>query len=458
MRVINYDLTDLDETIIKGYSDEPFSKNITKHELFADVLAILNIGPKYILRRMFTYREISAQARASKVVVDVDGVLDYRRSMLDFACGHFVKYLYNYPAIQYKEKAKILLDALENYTKVATGNTKQSTRGSKGSKGGKTTAVKARPMQNSAVAKIVDNISKAVDVVTPPDQVMPDLFDSPFANLKDCAADGVLKLKALVNAVLSCDSRLFELAHNFEAKTESMLKESRKDAVVGNSVRLRKMTRMSDINLLKHDQWCLPDEVFDVKFLKKQLIVEQPVTLMAKKQRLFMICDLSSSMEQYNRMTFQRAMMLALGKDALSNGGEIGFLWFNNDVSQVYNYSDPGRWPDFLADVLTACPYGYTYIHKALYAATDYVTRKVRSGDMDETEILLITDGTEKISSGEIRERLGDRVRSHCILLERPNDAILDGYRQSFDTVGVINSASMEEATQKGLNIIDVMG
>ncbi len=265
---------------------------------------------------------------------------------------------------------------------------------------------------------------------------------------KDILDDLRVNIAKLVRKVFGQGRyNIFDLAKNFYLSYDRTKRGEWKDTPTGDSLRIRAMRSMSDLYKIPLNRLFLPDEVLDMKVMRKELLVTQYRKRQDKRQLVYVLADVSWSMSGGAREEFMKAVLLSIGRKTLEDEGRLFFRFFSSGYSAIYELSSRNRWTAFVETVLGVDLDGGTDVHKALYKGGQDIEDQ-REID-DKTELVMITDGTEWVEPGEIRERV--KAKRHCILLEQPNDEVLSGYREAFDNVLVSNVPTLLDARERGL-------
>jgi hypothetical protein len=169
-------------------------------------------------------------------------------------------------------------------------------------------------------------------------------------------------------------------------------------------------------------QWLLPEEVFCNRLAKKELWVpyaREPRYFAvdpdggeyrpdARKQKLYLLLDTSSSMALRNRINLAKAVMYHFLKSNMKELGYIHFRTFDTSVGELHVARDTAGFKALISYVMRLHTLGNgTAMARA-------ITQAVR--DINElpqlagTEILIITDGACALNEDEIRAMLGDSI------------------------------------------------
>lgn len=166
-----------------------------------------------------------------------------------------------------------------------------------------------------------------------------------------------------------------------------------------------------------------------------------------RKQLIYVLGDVSSSMGGERREMFMKAVMISLGRKAIEDTGRMFYRFFESSPHALKGLTARYQWPSFSEEIIDKQMSGGTSIHNAVAQASEDI-EKIKEVD-DETELVLITDGTELLDADEINKRV--TCKKYCILLESVGSSMLDSYKKCFDTVLVANVSSVDDAMKHGL-------
>jgi hypothetical protein len=451
MRIIDYELSEKDKELIKEYSIFEDDLLVTCEDIYQDSVALLNVGYEHVYKHLVPFKILYEEAARMYVAGEeerwdaaVSKLFRCRRDIVELSQGNFFKSLFHSTELTYEDKVKVLLEGI----KVSMKKLLEDGSSSSGS----------LPTPYSMLGDIMSCLMPATKKICPGEIQAGDGFS------RD-GAEGCEKLKEsqvirdalskLVQVVYDEGKfNIFKLAKNFVLSLSQKDGSDLRDVWVGNTFAFRKMRKYSDIRYVQKKDLALPGEVFDSKFIKKSFIIAQPRERFEKSQLVYVLADCSGSMSGYGtREMFMKAILLSLGRDALERECQFYFRWFNHDVREVYKMTGWSQWSAFAREVLEMNMGGGTNIHNALAYAGDDIRKSKEI--KDETEIIVITDGTESVHKDEIAERLKGVTRAYAVLLERVNKEIFREYEKAFTAVLMAQTGTVEEAMQAGLKFVE---
>lgn len=178
-------------------------------------------------------------------------------------------------------------------------------------------------------------------------------------------------------------------------------------------------------------QWLLPEEVFYRRLAKKELWVpyaREPRYFAvdpdaddyrpdARKQKLYVLLDTSSSMALHNRINLAKAVVYHFLKQNMKELGYIHLRTFDTTIGELHEARDIASFRALISYVMRVHTLGNgTAMARA-------ITQAVRDiNDLPQlagTEILVITDGACALDEQAIRGMLGDRIVINTIKIGR---------------------------------------
>lgn len=452
MRMILFDLAPKDLDIIRKVKDFGQNTWMVTQDIYEDIIACLCLGPESMHHHLVSFdtlyeesANLFANVKGIKYNELLEQLFNCRRDVVEFAAGDLLRDLYEDRVLLHEEKVEILLEGivnvLENMFNPQDPNVPKSS-----------------PMDSRSPYKAFGDILSSL---SPPSRrknggavssrgasyTEPDLE-------KDQAKKLYKNLMRLMGGLFSANKQdLFVLAQKFNISLKSKDGSAYRDVFIGNSLRFRKMHKLSEIRNISPIEWALPDQAFDIKLAKKNFLVRQPTDKYEKSQLIYVLSDRSGSMKTGARELFVKAIMLSMGKNCVARNGKLYSRWFNDKLTGLRTLSKREHWYDFVNDTIEKPMVGSTDLHHALYTAGEDI--KNNEEVFDETEIIVVTDGTVYVDADEIHHRIN--IPIHVVLLAYPKDkTCLDSYRRAFDTVIIAQASNLQEALSVGMQLINV--
>ncbi len=513
MRMIDFKLSKDDLAMIDEYTKFGDYLYLVSSDIYKDIVALLYVGPDVLAKFLVPFDDLYKEASKRRIANEpdsptytkgLDKLFEARRDMVEFSTGDLFREVYesNKP---FEHKAEILLKGMEEVLRalmtdpeslppgltiyglvvnpqaphigqkpgaddskdggdpvegavIADGDPGDEQPGEEEKKEGADDDVVPAPAMvlnltpYKAYGHILDSLvpprPKKKRPKSPPSDVSGRGDEDEEVNKKDILDDLRVNIAKLVRRVFGQGRyNIFDLAKNFYLSYDRTKRGAWKDTPTGDSLRIRPMRSMSDLYKVSLNRLFLPDEVLDMKIMRKELLVTQYQKRQDKRQLVYVLADVSWSMSGEAREQFMKAVLLSIGRKTLEDEGRLFFRFFSSGYSAIYELSSRDRWTSFVETVLGVDLQGGTDVHKALYKGGQDIEEQ-REID-DKTELVMITDGTEWVEPGEIKERV--KARRHCILLEQPNEEVLAGYKEAFDNVLVSKVPTLLDARERGL-------
>ena len=455
--MLNYELTEYDLELIEECTKFEENSWLVSQHVYEDIIACLKLGYRRLPRYLVDFKQLYAET-ARKFSTQKNGnyedilkkVFEARRDIIEFAEGDLLKDLRRDRNLTYDQKVKLLLLGMEQVLKDILKPKDQP-------------QVKSIKDVNksSTPYKTYGNLLSNIVPPTPNQGIKAkSSFSNRAANeeaedvLENVNKDRILDLIKKIYKLNA--NKLFKLAQNFNLSLKGSEKIEYKEVKIGDSVKFRKMRNIDDLLKIRKQDWALPEEVFDVKLMKKNFLIEQPTKKVSRTQLIYVLADASGSMSDMGvgiREGFMKAILVSLGRNAIESRAILYFRFFNSLSSPLYKLQKRSEWFHFMNQVLDKRMTGGTDINVALHdAARDIEETNFVDG---RTEIVLITDGTEFIDPDEIHEKI--KVPIHAVLLEMSNDNVIASYTRAFTSLIVSKSNNMEEAMKDGLKLMEVI-
>lgn len=159
-------------------------------------------------------------------------------------------------------------------------------------------------------------------------------------------------------------------------------------------------------------QYAFNDDVFIQKLLKKELLVRDYQSRRLKKQALYLLVDVSGSMDG-NKNVYASGVALAFIRQAILEGATYFLRFFDSSPQQLHRITTKEE-AEKMAEILVKQPYsgGGTSIQSAIEQAVKDI--KADPTNFEKAEIMVITDGEDNVNikKGELK---GIKVHSTVI-------------------------------------------
>ncbi|KAA3605838.1 MAG: hypothetical protein DWQ06_02955 [Calditrichaeota bacterium] len=183
----------------------------------------------------------------------------------------------------------------------------------------------------------------------------------------------------------------------------------KKQFLLPEEIFMRKLV-YKDLLIKKHfsEQRCLMwNEVFD------ELSQDSPIKK-AKKQKTYILMDVSKSTEKRNRILLEKAISLSFLENNNKEHGEVYFRAFNQEVGKLYFSRNPVEYKKVLNEgIIPAFSDGSTNLQHAI----DKAIEDINFYSIDtKAEILILTDGLVLIDLEEIEKKAKD-IKFNIVLI-----------------------------------------
>lgn len=450
MRMLLLDLTQEDLCLIKKAKDFGQNTWMVTQDIYEDIVACLTLGPEVMHIHLVSFDSLYEEAASQFVNIKgirfseiMEKLFECRRDLVAFADGDLLRDLYCDTVLTHEQKVELLLEGMVNILENMF-NLSQDSLSGKGLEGtpyrmfGDILGSLAPPSRTRNGSTHLSGRGSS--------------FNDP--DLKKTEANKLYKnLMELMSSLCSKKRQeLFKLSQKFNLSLKGKEGCIYRDVFIGNSVRFRKMRSLNEIRNISAADWALPEQAFDAKLAKKNFMIRQPTDKYEKSQLIYVLADKSGSMNEGVRELFVKALMLSLGKNCIIREGKLYSRWFNDSVTELKTLEKRSDWYAYVNDTVCKKMSGMTNLHRALHVAAEDIADNAEV--FDETEIILVTDGTVDVNAEEIRRRIPYPI--HVVLLAKPSKELLNSYRKTFDTVIVTQAVSIEDALNGGMQLIKV--
>lgn len=200
------------------------------------------------------------------------------------------------------------------------------------------------------------------------------------------------------------------------------------EAANSDIFRKRMMRGYDQIRLIEMYQRMLP--TYKMKFLTKDLIVNVPVQLSEKKQKIIILLDQSGSMNDHTKQAWVNALLVDRFRYVIKGEAEVFFSYFTSSINalkfhHVKNQKDVDNFWSWFSN----SPGGsLTNIGKIVtYVAEEIKAKRLHNLQVDLStelpEILIVNDGQDQVGYDELPYKVNaislidfsDELRSLCI-------------------------------------------
>jgi len=137
----------------------------------------------------------------------------------------------------------------------------------------------------------------------------------------------------------------------------------------------------------------------------------------AAEQKLYILFDRSYSMLHRHRLLFAKVLAIEYLRRKKSSGSRLFFRAFDFEVYQLEKLSQPADFDALIRQLLFIEPGGKgTDIAHAIAVAADDIKF---DGMFENAEILIITDGMDRIEPEVLRETIGEKTKLHVVKIGR---------------------------------------
>ena len=178
----------------------------------------------------------------------------------------------------------------------------------------------------------------------------------------------------------------------------------------------------SDVERVHYSQLALPDEIFYAHYSNSKLLLYEKV-LEASRGPIYVLLDKSGSMVG-SKIDWARAVAVALFKKAVDEGRRFYARFFDSVPYQPIIMKPNAKTRDIvnmLSSLARVKAGGGTDIESAIAAAVNDIMASPR-GDERISDIILITDGEDRINVGNVKTMLDEvDARLHSVVIQGHN-------------------------------------
>ncbi len=226
--------------------------------------------------------------------------------------------------------------------------------------------------------------------------------------------------------VLSFASKSNAQLDKIDLNTRTELQRSPHPA---DTFEVERMQSDDQLGSVMPEELAMPDDVFFPQFGEDGLHVVQHYEQVEKVRRMYLLIDISGSMNEPISKTeatrIQWAAGVALKLMLKAQAGEAEFLlrYFDNDVYSLRRVTSANEATAMVNELVRLRDaHGGTNIQSALKAAVkDMASSK---SDFDTSDLLLITDGESELSKSWLRKTFGSDIRLHVAMIGQHNPVL----------------------------------
>ena len=220
----------------------------------------------------------------------------------------------------------------------------------------------------------------------------------------------------------------------------------------GEEYEARHIRNMTDITRIYTYQHILPEEIFLRKVADRTLWVpyakeptyrsfpshENAYDPDARKQKVYLLLDTSSSMGLKNRIHLAKAIVYYFLKKNMLELGSISLRTFDTKIGELHVADDRESFHALISYAMRLHTLGNgTAMAKAISQAVKDIRESPQGTG---TEILIVTDGACLLDEAEMRMSLGDTIKIHTVKI---------GKTQLFASRSFIDDALEKESSPK---------
>lgn len=195
-------------------------------------------------------------------------------------------------------------------------------------------------------------------------------------------------------------------------------------------VRPEGMNDWSQLPQVLPEQLIMSDEQFYPALADRSLMVLQPYERKEQRKRLYILLDVSQSMEEpmangMPRHVWARGVTVNLLLEAVRGDAEYFLRAFDGNSHELHEAHTPEEAEKLIDHILRRGFSGNgTNIMNAVRTAAKDI--RSRGTEIERSELLLISDGEDKSMDDEaaVRKVLGDDVRLHVVLIGKDSAAL----------------------------------
>ena len=239
-----------------------------------------------------------------------------------------------------------------------------------------------------------------------------------------------IKIGNIVNLVDKIARKISQEKLNifYVARKKEVIDRYRREEVLksvpypDNEMTIKNIDRYQELLKTIPTQYAFDDDIFTQKLLKKELLVRDYQSRRLKKQALYLLVDVSSSMDNGKKDVYASGVALAFVRQAISEGSVYFLRFFDYFPSELYRVTNKKE-AEEMSDILAKKPYsgGGTNIDRAIRQAVKDITEDPVK--FEKAEIMVITDGENivRIAKEELK-----KIKVHSTVIDGSNRDLKD--------------------------------
>ena len=246
-----------------------------------------------------------------------------------------------------------------------------------------------------------------------------------------------IQLKNIVDVIdrISTNLSKKDLDIFFVARRKEETERYRRDKILksnlipDNEMTIKNISNYQEMLKVLPTQYIYNDELFTQKLVRKELLVKDYQSRRLKKQALYLLIDVSGSMDKNNRNVYASGVGISLVRQAILEGSVYFLRFFDGmpkDLHRITTQEEANK----MVSMLLKQPYtgGGTNISRAIERAVKDIKEDPKQ--FEKAEIMVITDGCDGV---RLSKKDLENIKLHSTIIEGKNSglkAISDTYRE----------------------------
>lgn len=285
--------------------------------------------------------------------------------------------------------------------------------------------------ENDMSEKVGEGLNHLMDEVDSLSEDEKDLLDpDQDAGLGDSenGDDGLQKMKLAMDMAKGKDAML-EISRNLDSLSRMQVRKSKKQESdpAGEEIRQRPIAHMGELNKVSKPSWAkrqASPSYFLYQAITGALPVRERVTIIEKKQLLYIIIDCSGSMGSGKRIFKAGGILMNRLKAVIADEAELYVRFFDSSLKEEHHASTSQEAKELIKH-FTEKNYsgGGTDISGCARSAQKRIEEIVAEGATYRPELVVITDGDDSINL-TTKDFAGTKM--HSFVVECSNKALSD--------------------------------